>query len=474
MTVRARAESLRFNLMAWLVIPGAVILAVSLWLSYGSAARQATLVTDRQLIASARMIAEQIQYSGGTFNVVVPPSALELFASDSHDEIAYAVIAPGDELIAGYPGLKPPDLAPPDLGYDYFQTMFRTEAMRAVILRQPVLTPQGESSLSVLVGETQKAREELQQDLWIRGFVEQALLVLAVALSIWVGISHQLRPLLRLRQKLLERDPSSFEPLDAASVQLEVRPLVQALNDHMERLRVQIERQQRFLDTAAHQLRTPLAVMKTQIGYARRTSEAKEIDEALRQVDGNLTAMSRLANQLLALARVDNEPAALAPETVDLGSLAQQVVAEAAPRALDAGRLLSFEATGRYLVEAAPLLLRELILNLVDNSIAHAGNGAVTLVSVTCAAGAAVLTVTDDGAGVAEEERALLLEPFRRGRAAAAGGSGLGLSIVVEIARAFGGTVELSDGATARGFGVVVRLPLSGREPLSAAGLPKS
>ncbi len=192
--------SLRLNLMVWLVVPVAAILAASVWLSYGSAFRQATLVMDRNLAASARIIAEQLQYRDGRINVVISPSALELFASDSHDEVAYAVVGPTRDLIAGFPGLSPPATLPAELESRYFETMFRTEAMRAVILRQPVVTPSGMVGVAVLVGETQKARSELFRALWLRGFAEQALLVIAAALSIWIGINRELRPLLRLRQ----------------------------------------------------------------------------------------------------------------------------------------------------------------------------------------------------------------------------------------------------------------------------------
>ena len=84
-----------------------------------------------------------------------------------------------------------------------------------------------------MVGETQKAREALFRALWLRGFAEQAALVLAAALAIWIGINRELRPLLSLRQAVLERPADRFEPFDARSVQSEVRPLVDALNRHI-------------------------------------------------------------------------------------------------------------------------------------------------------------------------------------------------------------------------------------------------
>ena len=460
MKARARG-SLRLNLMAWLVVPVVAILAVSVWLSYGSALKQATLVMDRNLIASARIIAEQLQYRDGQIGVTIPPAALELFASDSHDEVAYAVAGPTHELIAGFPGLTAPKTLPPEFESRFFETMFRTESMRAVILRQPVVTPTGTVKVSVMVGETQKAREELFHALWFRGFAEQAALVLAAALAIWIGINRELRPLLSLRQAVLERPADRFEPFDARSVQSEVRPLVDALNRHMERLRQHLDRQKRFLDHAAHQLRTPLTIMKTQIGVARRTHDAAEGSAALAGVDESLTAMSRLTNQLLTLGRVDHDRGSLQSERVDLAAIARDAVTEAAPRGLDHGVELVLKADGACTVMASAVLAREMVNNLIDNAIRYAGAGATATISAERDGHAAVLTVDDDGVGVGQEELPGLFERFRRGRGAPEGGSGLGLSIVTEIAQMFDGSVELAAPSTGKGFCVMVRLPLA-------------
>jgi two-component system sensor histidine kinase TctE len=456
-----RPGSLRLKLMVWLAVPMALILAISGFLSHGSAMRQATLVTDRQLMASARMIAEQIQFSDGTFSATIPPSALELFASDSHDEIAYAVLGPSNALIAGYPGLNGPSENPPEFGYGFFETVFRTEEMRAIILRQPVITPNGTTTVSVMVGETLKARGQMFQSLWFRGFIEQAALVLAASVSIWIGINREMRPLLSLRRAVLSRPTGGFEPFDASSVQSEIRPLVQALNSYMERLDRQLARQRRFLDNAAHQLRTPLAIMKTQISYATRRRQSRELETVLAEVDGNLSAMARLTNQLLTLGRVEHERDSIEVEVVNLSDVVRDVVAEAAPRALDRKIDLAFDSEGVCQVVATAMLVREMVSNLIDNAIQYAGPGAAATVSVRRTEHVAAMTVEDNGVGVDESDRATLFKRFGRGRNVHAGGSGLGLSIVAEIIEMFGGSVELPTPAGGRGFCVVVHLPLA-------------
>jgi len=451
--------SLRLNLLAWLVVPGILVLAGGAWLAYGGAVRQANLVMDRQLTASARMMAEAVEYADGALQAVIPPAALELFASDSHDEVAYAVLSPTGTLLAGYPGLAVPDALPDDS--PYFSTMFRTEVMRATLFRQPVVTPIGSVGIAVIVGETLKARDELVQNLWLRGFLEEATLVVAGALFIWLGINRELRPLVDLRQAVVDRPADRFDPFETSQVQSEVRPLVEALNGHMERLRRQFEKQRRFLDSAAHQLRTPLAIMKTQVGYARRVIEPTEVGVALGEVDVGLTAMTRLTNQLLALGGVEHERGLVEAETIDLSALVRETVSDASRRALDAGVELGFDGDPGCLVVATPLLVREMVSNLIDNVIYHAGPSVTASFAVRRVVDAVVLRVEDNGRGVEPEDRVDLLERFRRGRHASPGGSGLGLSIVAEVADVLGGAIEFPSTRGDHGFCVLIRLPVA-------------
>jgi two-component system sensor histidine kinase TctE len=198
--------------------------------------------------------------------------------------------------------------------------------------------------------------------------------------------------------------------------------------------------------------------MKTQIGVARRTRNVDEGGSALASVDESLSAMSRLTSQLLTFGLVDHMRASLKTEPVDLAAIAREVTTDAAPRALDHGVELVLQADAGCWAMATEVLARELLKNLIDNAINYAGAGATATVTVRTKADAAVLTVEDDGTGVAKEDLAALLERFHRGRnAAAAAGSGLGLSIVTEVAKIFGGSVELAP--RENGFRVVVTLP---------------
>lgn len=448
---RPGGRSLRLNLILWLIGPILLILSASVWLAWRNAWHQSMLIMERDLVSSARMIAEQVRFRDGHIRVVVPPAALEIFASDAHDEVAYAVFDSGGVLIAGFPGLVPQTAEATPVFYD---TMFRTEAMHAVTIGQTVITPDGTAAVSVTVGETTGTRDALVHALWWRGVVEQGVLVLAAAISIWVGISIELGPLMRLRRRVMERGPRSLEPFDDSDVQQELRPLVGALNAHMARLGSYLDRQQRFLDGAAHQMRTQLAILKTKVGVARRMDG----NETLAQVDHGLSAMTRVTNQLLTLGRVEHERARAIPGRADLRNCLREVAADMAPRALDAGVELVLDAEAPCPVAADGLLLREMVVNLVDNAICHAGAGATATISARMDRGFAELVVADTGPGVPAPDRSRLMRRFEHG-GTGRGGAGLGLTIVAEIATLFGGELDLPEPPGGRGFVVRIRLP---------------
>ncbi len=451
-------RSLRLNLLLWVMIPIAVLLTLSLWFSLGAARRQARLLNEQQLLASARVIAEQMHYDGERIRAVVPPAALELFDSGGHDEVAYRVEAIDGHLITGFPELPLPSGVIQDFEYRFYPVSFRDETMWAVALRQPIVTPQGSTPVLVMVGETLNSSHAMERQLWLRGFVEQAGVVLAAALFIWVGISRELRPLLALREAVLSRAPDRLEPFDTDTIHQELRPFVEAINSHMARLLDIVGRQRRFLDAAAHQLRTPLAVMKTQIAYAIRAKDEKELRETLAAVSDDLGSMSRMTLQLLALARVENIRA-LPPREIELREVAREIIAAAVPRALDQGIVLALEAPEPSWAMVRERLLRELVTNLIENVLVHAGRGASASVSIEREGEHIVLRIEDNGLGPGVDDLSVLTRRFQRGTNAAAAGSGLGLSIVAEIVDICNGKLDLYSPAPGKGFGVAVRLP---------------
>jgi two-component system, OmpR family, sensor histidine kinase TctE len=228
------------------------------------------------------------------------------------------------------------------------------------------------------------------------------------------------------------------------------------MNELLQRLSLALASQQRFIADAAHQLRTPIAGLKTQTELALRQTPPGDAHETLRQLRTATERATRLVNQLLSLARA--EPSAgrvQGNEWLDLRQLARDATAEWVPRAIDRNIDLGFDAgSERAVVEGDALLLREMLMNLLDNAVRYTQPGGQVTVRVGHTAGSPAVAVEDNGPGIPENERARVFERFHRVLGSGAEGCGLGLAIVREIAQSHGATVALTPGA--HGIGTVV------------------
>ncbi|MBN9454356.1 MAG: sensor histidine kinase N-terminal domain-containing protein [Bosea sp.] len=454
------SRSLRAELLAWLLLPLAAVVAFNGWSLHRDAMRTADLITDRTLLASARVIAEQVKEADGRVEALIPPSALEMFASPERDKVIYRVLSPSGELIAGFPDVVAPPAQPRGLEPAYYEGTFRTEAMRAVALAQPVISKVDGGNALVIVATTLHGRDRLVDEIWQTSLRDQLLLVGIAALLTLFGLHRGLAPLLRLRDELRSRDPESLKALDRNRVQGELRPVIDALNHALDRVQAYIALQRRFVADASHQLRTPLAVLKTQVAMARRDDDSQTRHEALAAIDGRIDSMARLVNQLLTLARAEPGGAALRKDVLDFNEVTRTALESLAGIAFDRAIDLSFEAaTAALPVRGHVTLLRELVLNLVENALRHIPQGSAVAVKLEQGEAGLLLVVEDNGPGIPEADRERVFQRFHRLAAATVEGTGLGLAIVREIVTAHDGTIALMETQPPPGLRVEVRLP---------------
>lgn len=459
------SRSLRAELLAWLLLPLAAVVAFNGWSLHRDAMRTADLITDRTLLASARVIAEQVKEADGRVEALIPPSALEMFASPDRDKVIYRVLSPSGELIAGFPDVVVPPTPPRGLEPAYYEGTFRTEAMRAVALAQPVISKLAGGNALVIVATTLHGRDRLVDEIWLTSLRDQLILVGIAALLALLGLRRGLAPLLRLRNELRERDPQSLKALDRNGVQSEIRPVIDALNHALERVQAYIVLQRRFVADASHQLRTPLAVLKTQIAMARRDDDPQARHEALEAIDGGVDGMARLVNQLLTLARAEPGGAALRKDALDFNKVTRAALESLAGIAFDRAIDLSFEAAPAALpIHGHATLLRELVLNLVENALRHIPRGGGVAVKLERAGPGILLVVEDNGPGIPEEDRERVFERFHRLAPSTVEGTGLGLAIVREIVAAHDGSILLTQTQPPPGLRVEVRLPAAPEE----------
>ena len=278
---------------------------------------------------------------------------------------------------------------------------------------------------------------------------------------IWRFVGREMKVLESTAQAVARRTPESLQPIEAAALPDELRPLVGALNGLMERLGGALAHQREFVADAAHELRTPLTALRLQLQLAERAPDEASRHAAHAALRDGIARAVHVVEQLLTLARAD--PAALdaARTTVDLGTLANEVVRSLDPAAREKAIALSMEVDGAVAVYGDRAALQALMENLVGNAVRYTPTGAVR-VRVRADGAEALFEVEDTGPGIPAAERDRAFDRFYRGSTVAEPGAGLGLSIVRRIAERHGGRAELHEGPGGKGLLARVRLPING------------
>lgn len=458
--------NLRVRVALWLLLPLLLLLAFDAWLTYQRAMNAAHAAFDRTLEFSLRSIRDGIRLRDAQIEVDLPYLALEMFESNGGGNIYYQIREEGGRVVTGYPDLPAGTkvLAEP-YSVQFYDDVFRGRPLRIAMLRLPVHDVPSAQTRVVLVrvGETIEQRQALAREI-LTGSLQQEFLLVVLALGIvWLGVARGLRPLNRLSAKVAARAEDDPTPLDTVGLPSEVAPLVDSINQYIGRTQLMQLSRRRFFNDAAHQLKTPLAVIQAESELALRDIDGG--DEAsngnrrqgvhLRRLNRAVQQAGRIVQQLLSLSRLDADSGyTVRHAAVPLHKVARSVTLDWSPVARSRGIDLGFEQDVRIDVMGQTDLLAELVGNLIDNAIRYSGDGAVITVRVACRGEQPLLQVIDNGPGIAVGERDAVFERFYRSEATqAVEGSGLGLSIAREIARVHGALITLSD---APGGGLVV------------------
>ena len=441
--------SLRRHLSYWLLGPLLLLVAAGSFVSYRIALNAANKAYDSALLDPALAIASHLRRAGSKLELDLPSIAIEALRIDTEDRVYYQVLGPEGELIAGTPRLPaPPERLSPG-EHIYYDAKLEGEPVRIAARAVEV----GNGIAIVQVAETLIKRDKLVLELLVASTVPQVLMAFAAVALLWLGIGQGLRPLDRLRGEIAARSPRDLRPVSEQDKPEEVRSLVGALNQLLSRLNAAIESRQRFIANAAHQLRTPLAGLKTHAELARREHSAPELRLLLDMIAGETTRTSHLVNQLLTLARAEPGEAS-SGQPVNLHEIVGRDVRDWVQRAVGKNIDLGFELEDAWTV-GEPLLLRELAANLLDNALAYTQPGGSVTVRTGMRNGESLLEVEDNGPGIPEGDREKVFERFYRVPATGGEGCGLGLSIVSEIAGRHNARVEL--GVPAAGCGTLIR-----------------
>jgi len=454
-------RSLFGEILDWMLVPLLLLWPISIAITYVVAKSIANQPFDQALDDSVTVLSQQVSEINGQVVTRLTTPSRDFLRADDVDNVYYLITGPHGEYIDGDRDMHVPaaedEPAHPGkvkfwdsslhgsdvrIAYTYVDLRSAVDAGRAADKQERPRVA------LVQVGETLEKRARLANEI-IKGVILPQFLILPIALAlIWFALSRGLSPLSELQQRIRARRPDDLSPIDSGQVPEEISPLVRSLNDMLSRLSLSIQTQKRFIADAAHQMKTPLAGMRMQSELALRQTSQHDIHRSLEQLAKSSESATRLVNQLLSLARAENQSQESAPFIeADLSEFARAVVQDWVEASFSQRIDFGFEQADRPLpVLCNPLMLRELLGNLIDNALHYTPvEGRVTVrVRDDAAAGLAILEVEDTGPGIPPAERDHVFQRFYRILDSGRGGSGLGLAIVREIALQHDAQVTIS------------------------------
>jgi len=477
---RRGQRSLFVELLDWMLAPMLLIWPLGAALTFWIAQGLATQPYDAALAEAARRLAGQLAQGRSAADLTA--EARSWLQAEDSEVISFQVLGRRGELLAGESRLSVPSDGRRNPG----EARFRDEELGGEELRVVALwvraQPEDRELMLVQIGESLGQRKHLANAI-VRGVTLPLLSLLPLAAVLaWLALVRGFKPVEALQQRIRFRAPEDLSPIDEDEVLKELVPLVQAINGLLERHRELNQVQRQFLADAAHQLKTPLAGLRTQAELAARALragelDAQELERSFAQIALSTERATAMVNQLLALARAEGAP--MAREPIDLAELAREVTQDFVPQALQKRIDLGFEGPARsgLLVPGQRWQLQELLKNLVDNALRYTPVGGEVTVRIRedLYGQVLVLQVEDSGPGIPAEAREQVFQPFYRQLGTGVEGSGLGLTIAGQIAERHGARIELSDARERRsadtppGALFTLRLPAL---PVPAAGGP--
>lgn len=436
----AEGLSLKRQLLLWLLLPQLVLFLVGGALAYRVALNYAEKAIDQSLTQSVRALARQIKPIGSGLLIDFPRAAQDIIEQDPKDRVSYMVSSPPGSFLLGNGKLPGPigNAPVPTNEALLYNTRIDGKPMRVALLEVDYGEPNAPQRMRVQVANSLAVQQRLTTELIADMLLPLLLLGGVLSMLVYGGISRGLQPLTRLQAQLGDRRGhtlAALSPIEMTQAPQEVHALAAAVNQLLSAVRRSLGQEKRFLNDAAHQLRTPLAGLISQTELALTETDPQALHARLNKVLSGAQRSAHLVHQLLSLARNEVEVRLL---PLDVAALAREVARDWTPKAVKKGVDLGFEGADHLLVAGDTLLLREALNNLLDNALSYAGAGSEVTLRVEPRGAQVLLEVQDNGPGLSAEELPHVFERFWRA-SDLPGGCGLGLAIVSEIAKRHGG-----------------------------------
>ena len=437
-------NSIRGRLLLWLLLPLGSILVIGEFVDFTTGVSPANDAYDQALVDAALATSAHLRLHHKHAYVDLPKQTDIALRTDRLDKIFISVLDLDGNVLFGDKNLVPEiSLAEADDEPDFYDSHYNGVPIRAVVLRHDL---KDGPSFIIQVAETRKKREQTANKVFWATLIPDTLNALVTILIVIIGVKIGLRPIDEISAQISARSANDLQPIELKKTPDELKSLVIALNRLFALLAEASAAQQRFVANAAHQLRTPLAGLQTQLELLasdpKLTADKAQIDPLL-QATGRLT---HLIHQLLMLAKAKPAGALAYDSTwVDLKNLIEQNAAQFIDQALARNIDLGFELAGAQ-TTGNDRLIRELLANLIDNAVRYTPNGGTVTVRCGSDTGIPFIEVEDNGPGIPAEERLKIFDRFYRISGSSDDGCGLGLAIVKEIVDLHGAKITITDG----------------------------
>jgi two-component system sensor histidine kinase TctE len=439
-------RSLLGEILDWMLAPLFLLWPMSVAITYVVAQNLANIPYDKSLSNALQVLGQQLEIENDRITLKMSAPARLALRTRENDGVFWKAIGPQGEYLGGDQSLPSPDhTAIHSKNTVYYQNESLRDFEIRVAYTWVDLSLKDTGPVLLVVAESTDQRKQLANDI-IKGVIMPQFFVLPIAaLLIWFGLSRGISPIRALQSRLRARRPDDLSAIDENAAPTEIAPLITAMNDLLKRLSTNVLTQQRFVADAAHQLKTPLAGLRTQAELAMREATSGETQASLKHIVAGTIRATRLVNQLLLMANAEN-PGSVGMVDTDINAIAREQTLEWVDQAISTGIDLGLDALDEpILVRGQPLLLAEVLNNLIDNALRYTPAPGQVTVSVKRHLTHISLSVEDTGPGIAPEERERVFDRFYRVLGTRADGSGLGLAIVREIALRHHASIHVSE-----------------------------
>ncbi|MGY2575422.1 sensor histidine kinase [Vibrio sp. C8] len=459
-------RSLRFQLFAYSASALLFIGLISMLAVKRYAYETAQLIFDSPLANTALQILEEVRLEGDELSVDLPFSAFSGLADSQRDKVFYLITTRQKEYVTGYEFLLNEDVVTSQIDSNplrlevvphFFDLKFKQQHVRFSLVGRVINTRQGPHHVYVLVGQTTEARKEWEQQLSSAAIQLIIGVVICTVIVIIILIIQVLKPIKSINRKISQRSNIDLTPIEVEGPE-EVMHLVNTINSFMYQLDETLVNLKNFTSEAAHQLKTPLAGMRSQVELILSRDSSPQTAQSLKRVLEACGILERTIEQLLNHATIKHRFRSIEPTNININKLVQSVCRELAINALKRNISLSFQQDGKYQIKGDEFALKQMLSNLIENAIKYSPDDSVVEAEVALRGTKAIILIRDFGIGIKDKDKPHVFKRFYRTSENKHSGTGLGMSIAADVAEKYHARLMLRD-TEPRGLTVEIQFP---------------